>query len=337
MNKQEYFESRLLYDYRQFLLSNKPNAAKRLVQEVSSLVESLLYDGSKSLYAHCQRRIDTILEANYGVRSDMVGWQKLPKSFKWNDICSAIKADFDAEMERVFAKLDLEKQLTALISPRIECWVWTEGIKPTAKMLASMPAVIGRMVQSYKPDHLDDYPLKKSIGEMFCDAKHITLLEWLHKSNDQDIVKLKNGMRAYSQCQLNAVLYQHMKLLGERLSAIPLWNLSRHLDSAIGTLNEHPQLQIRCDEHPEWSVEYGRRVPIDFYFRNVESVTEAGAFHLLVLQAIARNENQLVGRGYLRPLGIAGKEPEISIFSNPAVRFPEVFAVMDETIKTLVV
>ena len=336
MNKEEYLESRLLYDYRQFLLSNKPNAAKRLVEEVASLVESLLYDGSKSLYSHCQRRIAAILEANFGVRSDMVGWQKLPKNFKWNDICSAIKGDFDAEMERVFAKLDIEKNLTALMAPRIECWVWTEGIKPTAKMLSSMPGVISRMVESYRPDHLDDYPLKKAIGEMFVDAKHITLREWLNKSNDQDIIKLKNGMREYSQCQLNATLYRHMKRLGEKLSAMPLWNLSTHLDSALDALKERPLLQVRCDEHPEWGVEYAHRVPVDFYFRNVESVTEAGAFHLLVLQAIARNENQLVGHGYIRPLGIDGKEPEISIFSNPAVRFPEAFAVMDETIKTLV-
>jgi hypothetical protein len=336
MEKQEYFKSRLMYDYRQYLLSNKPNAAKRLIQEATTLIESLMYDGSKSIFARCQKRIDVHLEANYGPYSDLVGLQKLPKNFKWTDVCNAINAEFDAEMKRVFSKLDIEKNLTMLISPRVEAWVWTEGIAPTAKMLASMPGIIGKMVQSYRPEHLDDYPLKKEIGEMFVDAKHITLREWVKKSNDRDILKLKNGMKEYSRCQLNATLYRHMERLGKSLKEMPLWKLSTHLGNAIDTLKVNPLPQVRCDEHPEWSVEYGHRVPVDFYFRNVESVSAAGAFHLLVLQAIARNENQLVEHGYIRPLGIAGKEPEITIFSNSNVCFPEVFKVMDETIKTLV-
>lgn len=336
MKKQDYFETRLVNDYHSFLLSDSPNACKRLVHEVSTMIENLLYDGSKSIYVNCERRIATLLETKFGVKSDMVGWQKLPKDFKWYDVCTSVNKKYNTELERLFAKLEMDKKLTALLQPRVECWVWTEGIVPTAKMLSKMPAVIDKMVQAYRPSHLDDYPLKKRIGEMFVDAKRVTFREWLNKSNDQDIRELKKGMKEYTQCLLYATLYSHMQKLGEQLTGIPLWGLASHLDKAYFALRERDAEQVSCEIHPEWEKEYKRKAPVDFYFRNVESITASGAFHLLVLQAIARNETQLVNCGYLRPMGVNGTEPEICIFSNPAVDFTQAFEVLDETMKTLV-
>ena len=325
MNKQEYFESRLLQDSRQFLLSNKQGAAKRLLYEVSVLLESLLYDGQKSIYANCVKRIDALLDANFGNKSDLVGLQRLPKGFRWMDVCTAINKDFDAELEQMFARLKMSQKVTALLQPRVECWVWTEGIEPTAKMLARVPVEIGIMVQSYRPDHLDDYPLKKEIGEMFVDAKRVSLREWV----------LKNGMREYTRCLLNATLYHYMKRLGIELKKLPLWGLSQKLMEAVYQLQNLQEKQPVVETNPKWEMEYNRLVSVDFYFRNVESVTASGAFHLMVLQALSRNESKLTQLGYLKPLSVVGTEPEIRIFSNPDTRYPDVFEVIDNVLKTL--
>ena len=117
MNKQDYFESRLLQDSRQFLLSNKQGATKRLVYEVSVLLESLLYDGQKSIYANCKRRIDALLDINFGPKSDLVGMRRLPKNFSWLDVCSAINKEFDAELGQMFSRLNMTQKVTALLQP----------------------------------------------------------------------------------------------------------------------------------------------------------------------------------------------------------------------------
>ena len=336
MTKQDYFVCRLLHDGYRFLSSNHRGTSKRLIFEVSTMLESLLYDGAKSIFANCNRRIDSLLDANFGNQSDMVGWQRLPKSFVWIDVCNAIVRDYNAELDKLFNKLDMSKKIVSLMQPRVECWVWTDGIEPTANMLANMPKVINRMVQSYRPDHLDDYPLKKEIGYMFVDAKRVTLREWLNKSNDADIVKLKDGMSQYTRCLLNASLYRHMYQLGGVLSKLPIWTtLSEKLFDAASQLRERQRPIPSNPDHPEWESEYAHLDPVDFYFRNVESISASGAFHLLVLQAYSRNENNLIKLGYLKPLTVYGTEPEIRIFSNIDTNYPEAFDTVEETLKTL--
>ena len=170
---------------------------------------------------------------------------------------------------------------------------------------------------------------------MFVDAKRVTLKEWLNKSNDKDIITLKNGMKQYTLCLLNATLYRHMKQLGDELRKLPLWQLSRKLEEAAYQLQKRQEEQVVAQPSPGWDAEYNRLVPVDFYFRNVESVTASGAFHFMVLHAFSRNESKLVRYGYLKPLSMAGTEPEIRIFSNPETRYPEAIDVIENVLKTL--
>ena len=62
---------------------------------------------------------------------------------------------------------------------------------------------------------------------------------------------------------------------------------------------------IDCDPNEGWDKEYNRLVPTDFYFRNVESITAEQAFHMILLQFFAKNEewmieNELLVNGELK-------------------------------------
>lgn len=60
-----------------------------------------------------------------------------------------------------------------------------------------------------------------------------------------------------------------------------------------------------CEANDEWDKEYNRLVPTDFYFRNVENITAEHAFHMIILQFFAKNEewmieNELLVNGELK-------------------------------------
>ena len=46
--------------------------------------------------------------------------------------------------------------------------------------------------------------------------------------------------------------------------------------------------------YEEWDKEYNRLVPTDFYYRNVENITAEHAFHMILLQFFANNEEWMV-------------------------------------------
>lgn len=62
---------------------------------------------------------------------------------------------------------------------------------------------------------------------------------------------------------------------------------------------------VDCETNEEWDKEYNRLVPTDFYFRNVENITAEHAFHMILLQFFAKNEewmieNELLVNGELK-------------------------------------
>ena len=54
-----------------------------------------------------------------------------------------------------------------------------------------------------------------------------------------------------------------------------------------------------CEANDEWDKEYNRLVPTDFYYRNVENITAEHAFHMILLQFFAKNEEWMTNNGLL--------------------------------------
>ena len=56
---------------------------------------------------------------------------------------------------------------------------------------------------------------------------------------------------------------------------------------------------VVCEANDEWDKEYNRLVPTDFYYRNVENITAENAFHMILLQFFAKNEEWMTNNGLL--------------------------------------
>ena len=56
---------------------------------------------------------------------------------------------------------------------------------------------------------------------------------------------------------------------------------------------------VDCEANDEWDKEYNRLVPTDFYYRNVENITAEHAFHMILLQFFAKNEEWMINNGLL--------------------------------------
>ena len=71
-----------------------------------------------------------------------------------------------------------------------------------------------------------------------------------------------------------------------------------HLHSNVNDLSQYAQ-ELKssiadCEANDEWDKEYNRLVPTDFYFRNVENITAEYAFHMILLQFFAKNEELMI-------------------------------------------
>ena len=49
-----------------------------------------------------------------------------------------------------------------------------------------------------------------------------------------------------------------------------------------------------CETNEEWDKEYNRLVATDFYYCNVENITAEHAFHMILLQFFAKNEEWMI-------------------------------------------
>ena len=78
---------------------------------------------------------------------------------------------------------------------------------------------------------------------------------------------------------------------------------------------------VDCEANEEWDKEYNRLVPTDFYYRNVENITAEHAFHMILLQFFAKNEewmieNELLVNGELQVYTSKGNKSAEKLLSR---------------------
>ena len=57
---------------------------------------------------------------------------------------------------------------------------------------------------------------------------------------------------------------------------------------------------VDFETNDEWDKEYNRLVPTDFYYSNVENITAEHAFHMILLQFFAKNEEWMIENRLLK-------------------------------------
>lgn len=86
-------------------------------------------------------------------------------------------------------------------------------------------------------------------------------------------------------------------------SSIANHDTFERLQSNFNSLSEYArELKssiVNVDPNEDWDKEYNHLVPTDFYYRNVENITAEHAFHMVLLQFFARNEDWMIENGLL--------------------------------------
>ena len=136
---------------------------------------------------------------------------------------------------------------------------------------------------------------ENDILEKFNKAKENTLLERIQGNNIDDIIEYRSALMEYVRVSCENMLYAKLK---EVYASIAIDATFERLQSNFNGLSQYAQ-ELKssiadCETNEEWDKEYNRLVPTDFYYRNVENITAEHAFHMILLQFFAKNEEWMI-------------------------------------------
>lgn len=181
----------------------------------------------------------------------------------------------------------------------VELQTWSNGIVNMQEAIKLLVERLNNSSRSY--GNLYTAPISENeILEKFNKAKENTLLERIQGNNIDDIIEYRSALMEYVRVSCENMLYAKLK---EAYSGIANNATFELLLSNFNCLLEYAQELkssiVDCDANDEWDKEYNRLVPTDFYYRNVENITAEHAFHMILLQFFAKNEEWMINNGLL--------------------------------------
>ena len=213
-----------------------------------------------------------------------------------------------AEYQNYLDSHSTDEITTAIISKierSIELQTWSNGIVNMQEAIKLLVERVKNSSRSY--GNLYTAPISENvILEKFNKAKENTLLERIQGNNIDDIIEYRNALMEYVRVSCENMLYAKLK---EVCASIANDATFERLQSNFNDLSQYAQELkssiVDCEANAEWDKEYNRLVPTDFYYRNVENITAEHAFHMILLQFFAKNEewmikNELLVDGELR-------------------------------------
>lgn len=144
-------------------------------------------------------------------------------------------------------------------------------------------------------------------------AKEQTLLERIKGNNIDDILEYRSSLMEYVREACESMLYLRLEEIYDKLASNSVFeNLHANFNSLLEYAADLESSIMDYAHNDEWDKEYNKLVPTDFYQRNVEGITAEQAFHMVLLQFFARNEDWMIECGML-------VDGELMVFRDNAV------------------
>ena len=141
---------------------------------------------------------------------------------------------------------------------------------------------------------------ENDILEKFNKAKENTLLERIQGNNIDDIIEYRSALMEYVRVSCENMLYAKLKEVYSNIANNATFErLLSNFNCLLEYAQELKSSIVVCEANDEWDKEYNRLVPTDFYYRNVENITAEHAFHMILLQFFAKNEEWMINNGLL--------------------------------------
>ena len=295
MDKKEYLKNRFKRDFLQYsLLQEDSLPAKEIAEKLYGVIDLnwLIGQGKQEIESLCNKHLSFEKVKVDGKLSNELS-QELGYDLKDRII---------AEYQNYLDSHSTDEITTAIISKierSVELQTWSNGIVNMQEAIKLLVERLNDSSRSY--GNLYAAPISENeILEKFNKAKENTLLERIQGNNIDDIIEYRSALMEYVRVSCENMLYAKLK---EVYSNIANNATFERLLSNFNCLLEYAQ-ELKssiadCEANDEWDKEYNRLVPTDFYYRNVENITAEHAFHMILLQFFAKNEEWMIENGLL--------------------------------------
>lgn len=305
MEKKEYFDILLKRDFIRYVILRKPRlspeeVSKKLLREFD--INRLYHRMKDAMTAVCDKHLafSKIQTPEGRTVKELPDWLN-------PDYAKEILADYELLIQKEFATENFQSSIIS----QIERLIWLQGVDDMAQNLRAFISEINKIAKDYANipvSSSDQYDLQ----EKYDAARKITVKERILNSNDNDIILFRGALLDYAKALCESALYRQLSKLYSDIAN------SKELADIIdkfATLHKESTKELTTlsiPSHPEeWDEEYARLVPTEFFERNIDDVDAPMAFHMILLQSFARNEEKLKNEGFLTPNG------EVWLFTNP--------------------
>lgn len=290
MDKKEYLKNRFKRDFLQYcLLQEDSLPAKEIAEKLYGVIDLnwLIVQGKQEIESLCSKHLSLEKVKVEGKLSN-----ELPQELGY-DLKDSIIAEYQNYLDS-HSTDEISNAVISKIERSVELQTWSNGIVNMQEAIKLLVERLKSSSRSYGNLHND--PISENdLLEKFNKAKENTLLERIQGNNIDDIIEYRSALMEYVRVSCENMLYAKLK---EVYSSISHDAIFERLHSNFNCLSQYAQELkssiIDCDSNEEWDKDYNRLVPTDFYFRNIENITAEQAFHMILLQFFAKNEEWMI-------------------------------------------
>ena len=290
MDKKEYLKNRFKRDFLQYsLLQEDSLSAKEIAEKLYGVIDFnwLINQGKQEIESLCNKHLSFEKVKVDGKLSNELS-QELDYDLK-DRILTEYQNYLDSHSTDEIASAVISK-----VERSVELQTWSNGIVNMQEAIKLLVERVKNSSRSY--GNLYTAPISENnILEKFNKAKENTLLERIQGNNIDDIIEFRSALMEYVRVSCENMVYAKLK---EVYGCIANNDTFERLHSNFNGLSQYAQELkssiVDCESNEEWDKEYNRLVPTDFYYCNVENITAEHAFHMILLQFFAKNEEWMI-------------------------------------------
>ena len=290
MDKKEYLKNRFKRDFLQYsLLQEDSLPAKEIAEKLYGVIDF------NWLINKCKQEIESLCNKHLSFEKVKVDG-KLSNELS-QDLGYDLKDRILTEYQNYLDSHSTDEIINAVIlkiERSIELQTWSNGIVNMQGAIKLLVERLGNSSRSY--GNLYTAPISENeILEKFNKAKENTLLERIQGNNIDDIIEYRSVLMEYVQVSCENMLYAKLKEVYSNIANNATFErLLSNFNCLLEYAQELKSSIFDCEANDEWDKEYNRLVPTDFYYRNVENITAEHAFHMILLQFFAKNEEWMI-------------------------------------------
>ena len=295
MERTEYLKNRFKRDFLRYsLLQEDSLSAKAIADKLYGVIEL------DWLTAEGKNEIEYLIDKHLSfekVKIDGKISNELSDELDY-EVKDMVLAEFTAFLDSRSTE-EIANESYARIEKNVELQTWTNGIVNMQEAVRLFVARLNNSAKSY--GNLSATPISDNeLLEKFDKAKNNTIIERIKGNNIDDIIEYRSALIGYVRVSGENMLYDKLKNIYECLAGNDgFGQLQSNFLKLDELAHELKSSTVDCEADEECDKEYNRLVPVDFYYRNVENITPEHAFHMVLLQFFAKNEEWMAENGLL--------------------------------------